>query len=803
MEVASLVNPTPMPAGGQSAVSFDAALDLLALGYSLIPLYGVRDGRCTCGAADCRSAGKHPFTPFVPNGVKDATDDPEKIGSWLRQHPHANIGGYRPGTFRLDIDDAEVFAQLQDQLGKLPPTVSMKTGSGGLHLEFKIPAGIALTQGTPWSGAIDIRVAGLGYAVLPPSVTSGAYSWLVDGDPHEIQPAELPQAWLRAILDHQAGRHGTNGAALAGVGGLLFPANASAPHEQLAALLANDDKFARTWRRERTDLPTQSEYDAAIVALTSAVGWTRQESWAAVTQHRREHGEDVAKALRPDYARRTLAAVWREPSTTAPAPDSGENGSAPTAPSAWFHRTDAGNAELFAQLYGNRVRYDHRRGLYYVYGEHSWIPERETEGELGRLAKNVARERLRHAAAIADEKERKAEAAWALASESQRAIGATLALARNEPPISTGGEWDADPLLLGVQNGVVDLRTGTLRAGRTDDKITMRVAAPFDPNARCPRFSVFLSEIFEGDVDLIQYEWRAFGYTLSGLNVEHVCFLCVGDGANGKGKLLNTLRQLLGDYAANAPFSTFEANSRLTANTNDLAALAGKRLVTASETSDEIRLNEARVKAITGGDPVTARFLNREFFTYNPSFKLWLATNSKPRVRDDSYGFWRRVHLVPFGVTFVDPASPAHKAGECDSHRHADLGLEDKLVAELPGILAGAVRGFLDYKRVGLRPPPAVLNASEAYRREEDGLEEFLAACCVLGPNLTVSAAALHAAYQTWARQAQIRERDRLSRDRFGRRVGKRGFEHIGSRIRSYRGLALANAHQPHMEEEK
>ena len=175
---------------------------------------------------------------------------------------------------------------------------------------------------------------------------------------------------------------------------------------------------------------------------------------------------------------------------------------------------------------------------------------------------------------------------------------------------------------------------------------------------------------------------------------------------------INVLRALLGLYAYNAPFATFESQAR-SQIPNDLAALVGRRLVSASETNPDTRLNEARMKMLTGGDPVTARFLNREFFTFVPVAKFILAVNHRPRIRDYSYGFWRRMRLIPFEARFE---------GEAD-----DRGLEERLLGELSGILDWAVRGCLEWQRRGLEPPAAVQAATASYRTDSDPLAEFLA----------------------------------------------------------------------------
>ena len=176
---------------------------------------------------------------------------------------------------------------------------------------------------------------------------------------------------------------------------------------------------------------------------------------------------------------------------------------------------------------------------------------------------------------------------------------------------------------MGVQNGVVDLRTGTLRDGKPEDNITMSTGVKFDPAAQCPLWRRTLQGIFEDDDELIDWLWRYCGYSITGLAKEQTIIMGHGEGGNGKGVVAGGLRKIMGDYAYDAPFSTFEMNYRASIP-NDIAALEHKRIVTSSETNDGTRLNEARLKAISHGDPVTARYLHAEFFTYEPECKIFL-----------------------------------------------------------------------------------------------------------------------------------------------------------------------------------
>jgi putative DNA primase/helicase len=305
--------------------------------------------------------------------------------------------------------------------------------------------------------------------------------------------------------------------------------------------------------------------------------------------------------------------------------------------------------------------------------------------------------------------------------------------------------------------------------------LTKAVGYDFDPSAPCPRWIRFLDEVFAGDRDLIGFVQRAVGYSLTGDTREQCLFLCHGKGANGKSTMLSTLRTVLGDYSANTPFSTFELGDRA-GNTNDLAALAGTRLVTAAETSEARRLNEARVKAVTGGDPVTARFLYTEYFTYVPTYKIWLSMNALPTVAGVDDGIWRRLRLIPFGVSF--------KGRE-------DRTLEETLRAEVPGILAWAVDGCLDWQRRGdLLAPKAVTDATEAYRDESDIVGHFLGdATSKVGTDKGVKASDLYSAYTRWCLNMGEKPETATA---FGRRLGDLGFEKKRAGVGMfYYGLSL------------
>ena len=417
--------------------------------------------------------------------------------------------------------------------------------------------------------------------------------------------------------------------------------------------------------------------------------------------------------------------------------------------------TEAGAAERFAELHADDVRYDHRRARWLHYTGHRWTPD--PDKEITRLGVEFTRTWQRDALDVKDPELRKRTFNAAIKLEGRQHLDSMLQLAAAFRPLADAGDkWDADPWLLGVPNGVVDLRTGQLRAGRRNDGITMSTGAPFDPAAKCERWDRFVLEVVGEDAALSAFLQRAVGYSLTGDTSEQVLFLAYGKGANGKGTFTQTLSFVLGDYSYTMPFSTVEMHQR-SAIPNDLAALLNRRFVSASETNDGTRLNEARVKALTGCDPITARFLHAEFFTFQPVAKYWLSVNHKPVVRDDSHAFWRRMRLLPFTQTFA-----------------VDKALGPRLRAEAPGILAWCVRGALDWQRDGLQAPAIVTAATADYEAESDPLRGFVEEAIEHEPESEIQASDLFDTYCRWARQHGMSDRERMSNTMFGRKMSER-----------------------------
>jgi putative DNA primase/helicase len=336
---------------------------------------------------------------------------------------------------------------------------------------------------------------------------------------------------------------------------------------------------------------------------------------------------------------------------------------------------------------------------------------------------------------------------------------------------------DAGSWLLNVENGTLDLRTGELRPHRRDDLITKIAAVDHDSRATCPTWLAFLDRVLGGSQELAAFLQRAIGYSLTGEATEQVLFLLYGTGANGKSTFLETARALLGEYAIQASFDTFLAKQDVSRE-HALARLRGARFVSGSEAEAGARLNEVLVKTLTGGDAVTARFLYREFFEYEPRFKVFLAANHKPTIKGSDHAIWRRIRLVPFTVTIPE--------------QERDPKLREKLRAELPGILNWALEGCLAWQREGLGEPPEVKDATAEYREDMDTLAPFITERCETFPDSRGGSTELYKAYATWSGANGEKP---MSQTSFSLRLNERGFERKrsgGNGNRVWFGIGLA-----------
>jgi len=619
------------------------------------------------------------------------------------------VTGPLSGILVLDVDGSRGEAKLQE-LGH-PPTPMVRTAGNGLHLYFKHP-GEDVRTGIRVAPELDVKAAG-GYVVAPPSLGANGrrYEWLVS--PEEAEPADPPE-WLMRLLERPR-RNGT----APPVGRKIPPGRRN---QELTSI-------AGTMRRRGME-------EAEILAALRTANELRCDPQLGF-----EEVEKIAASVARYEPADNVVII-------------SANGHDNPQPSQGYNLTDLGNSERFVADHGKDLRYCYPWRKWMVRTEARW--ERDDAGRVHRLAKERVRGIYREASDAEDEDRRKALAKHAAASESETRIRAMIELAKSEVPISPD-KLDADPWLLNVLNGTIDLRTGELREHRREDLITKLAPVEYDPQAKAPTWEVFLGRVLPSE-DLRGFVQRAAGYSATGDTSEQCLFIHHGPGANGKSTFQETIAAVLGDYAMRTPTETLLVK-RSGGVPNDVARLKGARFVTASETEEGRRLAESLVKDLTGQDTISARFMWAEWFDFKPTHALHLSTNHKPEIRGTDPAIWRRIRLIPWAVT-IPPAEQDRK-------------LAEKLREELPGVLAWVVRGCLEWQREGLQAPEEVRQATKAYRAEMDLLAAFLADCCLRGEGEDAFAGELWGAWKRWCEETGEQAG---SQKRFGGRLTERGF---------------------------
>jgi putative DNA primase/helicase len=694
---------------------------------------------CLRGALEYADAG---WAVFPLNGKKpypgtggfhDATLDAREIRAWWREWPRANVAvrcsSHDEGPIVIDLDKAnpKKHEHPADELIPtldLPDTREASSRPGRKHLYFK-----PLDPARPVPRTIRVKLNGVkyavdvlgdgGYVVAPPSihpVTGRPYRWLNDR-----RPVPAPSVVLELVQRHDD--HG---------GAPPLP-----------------------------DVIQEGERDQLLTSLAGSMRRRGASEGAILAALREENDQRVDPPLPDSQVRKIARSIARKPPAGL-----GE------------HYSDLGNARRFVKQYHDDVRsLPTQKRPFLIWDGTRWAPD-ET-GEVERYAKNTVRSLYTEAAHVPDDEDRDRLLKHANKSESAGRIRSLLELAATEPELAmTPDQFDADPWLLNLENGTVDLRTGELRSHRKEDLITKLAPVEYRPKARAPRWLEFLDQVTAGDPAVVAYLQRALGYSLTGDMREQCLFFCYGTGENGKGTLLNTVRELLGSYAMQADFNTFLMR-RGEGPRNDLARMRGMRFVTASEASGERGFDTQVLKSMTGEDAITARFLYQELFEYDPSHKLWLAANHKPHVPEQTPAIWRRIRLIPFTKRF---------------DKSKDKQLREKLRRELPGILNWCLAGARAWLAEGLGEPVAVLKATKEYREETDPFNEFIAQRAKLDPESWTSNVNLYNAFVSWWQETRGAAGYKpMPPNAFGRALSERAELRAVKRggTRGWRGLAL------------
>ena len=654
----------------------DYALDYAGKGWRLLPLWNkiplISKRMCPKCLIFCENTAaegqKEQWTcPKCKGpggaGCKDATSDPQLIAAYWDKWPDAQIGVSTDGLLVVDIDDGdgkvgpESLEALEAEHGKLPPTLCQKTPRGGRHLIYRAPESTPVGNCVGCLGKdIDVRGNG-GYLVFAPSMGANGvrYQWESGSDCTPI--ADAPDWVVEKMTEIAASRQKD-----------ARPPREAKVAEAFDTILAtmrgtgvgqrNDTLFRQSLvvgqMIRAGDLPESAIDDLVDAAMDT--GLLRDEAERTV-----ESGVSAAMSKKP---KRVVISEDRA-------------------------------ADAFIAQYGDNVRFCHDSGwLEFSEDNHVW--ERGKTPSVMEKIRQVCR------ALNAD-----GNAYFARASTYRGVAG----IAQNDPKVFTKPEqWDAHPWLLSTPGGVVSLNGKPIECPERALHLTKttRVApAKGEP----VKWLAFMNEVTQGDVKLQRYLWQVSGCALTGSTREHALFFVYGAGGNGKSVFLNTIENVLGDYAVRATMDVFTSSkSAFDKHTTDIAMLAGARLVSLSETEEGRSWKESLVKSMTGGDKQTARFMRRDNFTFQPQFKLVVVSNNKPRIAKVDDAMRRRINIIPFNFR---PETP-------------DLELERKLVAEYPQILNWMIEGCKDWLQNGFVKPQCVLDETAEYFAEQDLMAQWI-----------------------------------------------------------------------------
>lgn len=439
--------------------------------------------------------------------------------------------------------------------------------------------------------------------------------------------------------------------------------------------------------------------------------------------------------------------------------------------------TDITNRDYFLKAYGNMIRYCITWNKFLFWNGTNW--EVDHRGRVEEKCVDFIHQMYRGLRVITDRQLQAAFEKHLIKSESFRRIQAVIGLLKMSAQIKVEDyELDTDIYLFNVDGITLNLKTGKGKDPCFKNLITKKSRFIYEKNADCPIWKMFLMQIFNNDFDLIHFIQKAMGYALSGDVSEQCLFILWGTGANGKSTFLNVLQYLFGDYACNTMIETFtKKNSE---QSNDLARLKGARLVTTSEIEQGKPMSESLIKTVTGEDDITARFLYGEYFSFKPTFKIFMATNHKPKIRGADNGIWRRIKMIPFTVTI-----PAEQR---------DKKLTEKLIAENSGILNWLIDGYALWVKEGLNnEPKAVTEANDEYRFDMDAVGTFISECFEIDASLKwrLHTKILYDTYLKWC----IKNNERaMSQKWLGMRMQEKGFKRMATNgQRVWLGLVVRN----------
>lgn len=675
--------------------------------------------------------------PLTLNGFNDASKDLVEVVNMFAQKDAVAIGvatGKISGIVVLDIDMKGqnldmTYEELAEKYKIGPDDIVSRTGSGGYHVFYKHPGSIVPNaQRLNNTQGLDVRGDG-GYVIIPPSmhVSGKRYEWI--RSPFKKQLPECPSYILpenrtygdktgtpseaKEFMEAEKVGEGRRNAMLAAMAGLLRSSGIEDEESLFQVLMPLNIKKC---------VPPLDEPEVRSIVKN-------------IQRYR------TNKTNKPQDMPLDLQDILTLP------------------------RNDFGFGTAIAKIWAGKLKYNHTDGKWLMWDKHYWKPDETRRIIL--IAAETANMFKQAAEKLADDDEKARVRKHATSSQNLSRMKAALEIAGSHESIaSVHSDWNAQSNLIATNGHIIDLKTGKTVTPDPEQYISRRAYVDYDPEATCPAFEQFVSDIFEGNFNIINFIQRAIGYSLTAEILEQCLFILVGEGSNGKSTLLDVIYSLEGDYAFSAPFSTFERSPSGNAQTNDLAAFTGKRLVIASEPREGSSLNDARIKTLTGGEPITARYLYQEHFTFFNRAKIWLGVNHLPKVSDDSHGFWRRVRKINFNVKFVgndEPLGPGVMRKDPD--------LMSRLLAELPGIFNWAIKGAVAWYAEGLQYPDEVRQATQEYRTANDPLHNFIRDRCTLGPDADIEVSDLYRIYTAYCEEQRLRAYEIVSQTKFTARI--------------------------------
>jgi putative DNA primase/helicase len=691
----------------------------VAFGFSVFPV---------------KAMSKEPLVPW--KGYQTSKASPETIQAWASCMHNVGIAtGAISGLVVLDLDGKEAVKDAE-KFG-LPQTITALTPNG-LHLYFRHP-GFKVGNRAGLRPGWDIRGDG-GYIVAPGSIHPSGTEYRWENSPESFELAEIPDWLLELITKPQ-----TN------IADNVTPFPVSGKANAMTALKKELKALHGALEGCRNDQLNKSAYALAQFVAADLLPYESTRELLRETA--------LSIGLSASEVEATLESGWTaglaKPKAIGPLVhiNSSDPGTGDV-PCFDGEVSEDAIALAFTSRYAETLRFDHDEKSWYKWTGARWRRDKQQS------AFHYARELGR---SLGEGKRQLCKASVTRGAES---------FARADPTHAVDGSiWDSNAMLLGTPLGTVELKSGQLRNADPNDYIT-KLTTHSPEEGEPTLWLKFLHEALGGDADIIAFLQRWCGYCLTGLTSEHALFFIYGPGGNGKSVFINTISAILGDYAVNAAMETFTA-SKFDRHSTELAMLAGARMVTASETEEGRSWAEARIKQLTGGDPITARYMRQDNFTYRPQFKLMIAGNHAPSLRNVDDAMRRRFNIVPFTAK---PAKP-------------DLGLEEKLRAELPQILSWAIAGCLDWQANGLVPPPKIAAATADYFDSQDLLGQWIDENCELAPAKIAYPTPLFNDWRDYALEAGEVPGSAKS---FKSALEKRGiFQKKTNGTRSYRGIAL------------